>query len=309
MPPEVASVNVSRTKGTPKQPVDRIELDDLGVVGDAHAGAWHRQVSLLSRESIDRFVERTGRAVAPGEFAENVTTGGLDLARVAVLDRLQLGGAEIEISQIGKKCHGDSCAIFREVGACVMPTEGLFARVIRPGAVRSGDSIEHRPRPLGILVITLSDRAVAGQYADRSGPRAVEILREHFAPLRWHPQIETALLDDDPGRLRERLLAATSAGCDLVFTLGGTGLGPRDSAPDVIAALADRTIPGIMEHIRATYGGTNPRARLSRSMAALAGTTQIYALPGSPRAVAEYLAEILATWEHAFFMIQGLDVH
>jgi len=309
VPCEVVSVNVSREKGTPKQPVERIELDERGVVGDAHAGNWHRQVSLLSREAIDRFAAEHGRAVGDGEFAENVTTRGLDLETVAVLDRVALGQAEVEITQIGKACHGEACAIFREVGACVMPKVGLFARVTQPGAATAGDAIEHRPRPLRILLLTLSDRAAAGQYADRTGPAAEEILREHFEPLRWHERIERAILPDEADLLRARLMEAVSGGVDLVFTLGSTGLGPRDIAPEAVAAVGQKTIPGIVESIRAKFGAANPRALLSRSLAVVAGRTQIYALPGSPRAAAEYIPEILRTWEHAFFMIHGLDVH
>ena len=309
MRPEVVSVNISPAKGTPKQPVGRAVLDGSGVVSDAHAGPWHRQVSLLSVELIDAFGRTHGRTIAPGEFAENITTAGLDLRGVAIRDRLIVGEAEVEITQIGKACHGDDCAIFRQVGKCLMPTDGLFARVVRGGPVRPGDAIEHRLTPLRILVVTLSDRASAGEYADRSGPRAEELLAEHFAGLRWHPRVERTILPDEAERLRQVLLAARDAGVDLVFTLGSTGLGPRDIAPEVVAGVCEKTVPGVMEHIRAKYGADNPRARLSRSVAGVAGRMQVYALPGSPRAVGDYLAEILPVWEHAFFMIHGLDVH
>ena len=160
---EVVSVNVSVEKGTPKRPVERVVVDESGLVGDAHAGAWHRQVSLLSQESVDRFSLQAGRPIAPGEFAENLTISGLDLAQVALLDRFRLGAAELEVTQIGKVCHGDACAIFREVGACVMPKEGIFCRVLRGGTVRPGDRLDYLPRPLQCRVITLSDRARAGE--------------------------------------------------------------------------------------------------------------------------------------------------
>ena len=305
----VVSVNVSEQKGTVKHPIDEITIGPTGVVDDAHAGLWHRQVSLLSQERIDAFVAATGRRVEPGEFAENITVVGLDLARAAVLDRFTIGRVELEVSQIGKECHGDQCAIFREVGKCIMPTEGLFGRVIEGGTVRPGDKIGLAERPLRILLITLSDRAAAGQYTDRSGPRAREVLEQFLAPKRWHEHIETVLLPDDADELRRRLTGAVDDGVDVIFTLGGTGVGPRDTAPETVLSVCDKTIPGIMEHIRVKFGAQHPSALLSRSVAALAGATQIYALPGSVRAVEEYLEEILKTLEHALFMVHGLDVH
>ncbi|MBW1873271.1 MAG: MOSC domain-containing protein, partial [Deltaproteobacteria bacterium] len=118
---EVFSVNISKEKGTIKQPVDSIDLDLDGIVSDAHAGPWHRQVSLLSQESIQHFSEEIGRKIEPGEFAENITMQGIDLSQASLLDRFRIGPVELQLTQIGKKCHGDACAIFREVGKCVMP--------------------------------------------------------------------------------------------------------------------------------------------------------------------------------------------
>ena len=156
---EILSVNLSREKGTVKIPVPEAVLNGWGIAGDAHAGSWHRQVSLLSEESIREFEKTAGRKIRPGEFAENLTVRGLDPAEAGFLDRIRIGGAELEITQFGKKCHGDACAVFREVGACVMPREGLFCRVIRGGAVRPGMEAELIPRPLRVLGFTSRDRA------------------------------------------------------------------------------------------------------------------------------------------------------
>ena len=306
---EVISVNVSKVKGTIKTPVETIEIDERGVVGDAHAGKWHRQVSLLSAESIDAFVKQSGRETVPGEFAENLTLRGLDLGAAGVLDRFHIGPVELELTQIGKECHGRACEIFQEVGQCVMPIEGVFCRAIRGGTVTPGDVIEHVARPLRVLVITLSDRASAGEYADRSGPKAVELLEQFFGPARWHEQIEALLLPDEPDRLDQALRQAVADGVDLVLTLGSTGVGPRDVAPDVVSAVCEKMLPGIMEHLRAKFGADKPAARLSRGIAGVAGTTQIYTLPGSVRAVSETLPEILETVEHVLFTLHGLDRH
>ncbi len=306
----ILSINVSRVKGTAKRPVPEADLDEYGVVGDAHAGTGHRQVSLLSRESIERFSASTGRCYGWGDFAENVTTEGLDLSRVGIRDRLLVGVAELEVTQVGKACHGGECAIFRSVGRCVMPQEGVFARVIRGGHVRPGDPMEHRPVPLRIDVVTLSDRACRGEYEDRSGTAIADQLAAYFSGSRWKLQVRRRVLPDDPQALRQVLTEARlSPGTDILFTTGGTGLGARDITPDVVLSMLDKTLPGIMEFIRVKSGETFPAALLSRGVAGVMGTCLVYTLPGSVRAVHEYLHVILPTLEHSLFMLWGLDVH
>lgn len=134
----IVSVNISAAKGTVKTPVDRIELrPGHGITGDAHAGPWHRQVSLLAHESITR-MQAAGHEVKPGDFAENITTMGVTLPDLPVGARLFIAACELEITQIGKECHS-GCAIFKTVGACVMPGEGVFARVIKGGWIHAQD--------------------------------------------------------------------------------------------------------------------------------------------------------------------------
>ena len=306
---EVVSVNISRQKGTVKEPVDAIAIDANGIVGDAHAGAWHRQVSLLSQESIDRFSEEMGRKMRPGEFAENMAVRGLDFSEAAVLDRFRFGEVELEVTQIGKKCHGDGCEIFKQVSRCVMPKEGLFTRVISGGRIAPGDRGEYNPRALRFLILTLSDRAAAGEYEDRSGPQITELLNNWLLEKRWHARVENKILPDDADNLLQNLLAAVTDGVDVVVTTGGTGVGPRDITPETVTAVCEKLIPGVMEHIRIKFGAAKSNALLSRSVAGVSGKTQIYALPGSVRAVSEYMGEILKTLEHLIFMLHGLDVH
>ena len=140
METKVLSVNISEKKGTIKKPVDYIELNEKGVDRDAHAGKWHRQVSLLARESIDKSSRAINREIKFGEFAENITTEGIVLYETKPGDRFVIGETELEVTQIGKKCHS-GCEIFKQVGNCVMPKEGIFAKVIRFGRIKSGDSI------------------------------------------------------------------------------------------------------------------------------------------------------------------------
>ncbi len=306
---EVVSVNISTEKGTIKTPLDSVRLDDNGIVGDAHAGSWHRQVTLLAAEDIEAFSKINDREIKVGEFAENITTKNIDLSKVGVLDEFQIGDVKLQVTQIGKKCHGDGCAIFKQVGKCVMPDKGIFCKVLQGGAIRPSESIEFIPYTLNILIITLSDRASAGAYTDRSGPKAKEILGEFFGDKRWHVSIDNQLMPDDPGQLKASLAGAINSDIDVIFTLGGTGIGPRDIAPEIVTEVCKKLIPGIMENIRVKYGSKKPSVLLSRSVAGVNGKTQLYALPGSVRAVTEYLDEILKTLEHSIYMIHGLDVH
>ena len=306
---KVVSVNISEKKGTIKKPVSSIVLDEKGIVGDAHAGKWHRQVSLLGRDSITTFEESANRSILPGEFAENIITEGIDLTAAHVLDRFTIGEVVLEMTQLGKKCHGDSCAIFREVGSCIMPKEGIFCRVVHGGEIKSGDAVVYTPSTLNVKIITLSDRAANGEYTDRSGPQIETDLAAHFNNRPWNFQCERALIPDDAAALKRIVEEAVGEGIDILFTTGGTGIGPRDITPDTILPMLEKTLPGIMEYIRVKYGETIPSALLSRSVAGLIGQTQIYTLPGSVKAVKEYTAEILRTLEHTLLMLHGIDAH
>jgi MOSC domain-containing protein YiiM len=138
---QIVSVNVSQAKGEKKTPVPSARVTrEHGIESDAHAGAWHRQISLLALESI-RKMQAQGLEVGPGDFAENVTTEGIDLVSLPVGSRLHLGRrVRVEVTQIGKECH-TRCAIYHQAGDCVMPKEGIFVRVLAAGEIRPGDTI------------------------------------------------------------------------------------------------------------------------------------------------------------------------
>ena len=138
----IRAVCISEKKGEQKHPVESIELrPHHGIVGDAHAGDWHRQVSLLAQESVDVLQAKISIPLRPGAFAENVLCEGLKLAALPVGTRLKIGSALCEVTQIGKECHAD-CAIRRQAGDCVMPREGIFAVVLEEGAAKPGDRVE-----------------------------------------------------------------------------------------------------------------------------------------------------------------------
>ncbi|ERK29021.1 MOSC domain-containing protein [Clostridium intestinale] len=137
----VVAICTSVKKGTKKKEVKEIELvEDFGLKGDSHGGKWHRQVSLLAKEEIDSFNKKGGKVVY-GDFGENLVTEGIDLASLSVGDKVIIGDALIEITQLGKKCH-DKCEIFYSVGECIMPTKGIFGKVLKGGAISLGEKIE-----------------------------------------------------------------------------------------------------------------------------------------------------------------------
>ena len=137
----VKAVCISENKGERKKPVEFVELrENHGIVGDAHAGDWHRQVSLLAEESIDK-MRALGLDVTAGDFAENITTSGIELVTLPIGSRLQIGETLLEVTQIGKECH-TRCAIFYQAGDCVMPKEGIFVKVVTGGTVKPGDEIQ-----------------------------------------------------------------------------------------------------------------------------------------------------------------------
>jgi len=138
----IKAISISKDRGTKKYNVPYARLKaGFGIEGDAHAGNWHRQVSLLGEESIAKMREK-GAAVTEGDFAENITTEGIDLQSLKIGSKLRLGPtAEVEITQFGKQCHS-GCSIFLQIGDCIMPREGVFAKVIKGGKVKPGDTIE-----------------------------------------------------------------------------------------------------------------------------------------------------------------------
>lgn len=306
---KIVSVNISEQKGTIKKAVSGVvEISSHGIAGDAHSGSWHRQISLLSRERIEEFSAQIGRRINFGEFAENITTEGIDLRTVTLFDRFVIGSVVLEVTQLGKKCHGDNCAIFREIGRCVMPHEGIFCRVLHSGSIECGDEIKYVDVPLKISVITASDRASRGEYEDKSGPEVIKHIESFFSDKPWELAFRKMIVPDEHDQLENAIRESVKCS-DVVFITGGTGIGPRDITPDVVEKIIDKEIPGIMDYIRNKYGSDIPSALISRSIAGVAKSTLVYAIPGSVKAVREYTYEILKTLEHSIFMLRGIDSH
>jgi molybdenum cofactor synthesis domain-containing protein len=165
------------------------------------------------------------------------------------------------------------------------------------------------PDPIRFLVITLSDRASRGDYEDLSGPAVTANIREFFTAKAVAIEIENCIIPDDPEQLKARIQSSKETGIHVIFTTGGTGIGPRDFTPDVVRPMLNKELPGIMEMIRVKYGTIKPAALLSRSIAGVSGQTLIYCIPGSRKAVAEYCSEILPTVIHSIKMILGIEDH
>ena len=302
---KLLAICTSPRRGTVKTPVESAVLTpEWGIETDAHGGSWHRQVSLLSAEKIEQFRKKLW--VEYGAFGENLVVEGFDLRTLPVPSRLAVGGAVLELTQIGKECHND-CAIRQKTGDCIMPREGVFARVVQGGIIRVGDPVTLLPPPeelpLRAAVITLSDKGSQGKREDKSGPLAARMLTE--AGYRVE---ETLLLPDDAAALRAQLLRlADGRQVNLVLTTGGTGFSPRDVTPEATLAVADRNAPGIAEALRYHSLSITPRGMLSRGVSVLRGKTLIVNLPGSPKAVGEDLEYLLPVLEHGLRIAAGLD--
>jgi molybdenum cofactor synthesis domain-containing protein len=305
---EILSVNISEKKGIIKSPVKEVELNKNGIVGDAHAGHWHRQISLLAQESISNAEEQASTAFPPGTFAENFTTRGIALHKTAPLDRFVNNQVVLEVSQIGKKCHS-TCAIGKQIGNCIMPLEGIFCKVIQTGKVKPGTRFIYVPYQLKAEIITLSDRASQGVYKDLSGPKVFQLLSAQLKKKHRHFTINTTVLPDDKTGLKNKLQDCIDQNVDIIITTGGTGIGTKDITPEVVKPMLDKEITGIMELVRVKYGMKNPNAVLSRSLAGVTGKTLVYVLPGSVKGVTEYMAEIMPTLEHSLRMLHGIDAH
>lgn len=300
----VLAVCTSAEKGVQKRDVHCAHFTpEWGIDGDAHAGKWHRQVSLLSADKIEAFRAK-GAEVVYGDFGENLVVSGFDFRSLPVGTLLRCGEVLLEMTQIGKECHSH-CAIYKTMGDCIMPREGVFARVLEGGTITVGDemSIVERtsPLPYQAAVITLSDKGAAGEREDKSGPAIVEELEAH-----GYEVVEKLLLADGVGPLKAQLIRlCDQRQLDLILTTGGTGFTPRDQTPEATLAVADRTAPGIAEAIRADSMKYTKRAMFSRGVSVIRGKTLIINLPGSPKAVHESMEVFLDELPHALDMLRN----
>lgn len=301
---KVLAVCTSAVRGVQKENQGAaLFIAGYGLDGDAHAGDWHRQVSLLSADEIAAFNAR-GAAVEPGAFGENLIVEGIDFRTLPVGTLLRCGDVLLEVTQIGKACH-HHCTIFHKMGDCIMPREGIFARVLEGGRIAAGDEMAIVPRetplPLQAAVITLSDRCAAGERQDESGPAVAERLQQA-----GYTVIEQLILPDGrEGLTKELIRLADQRQPDLILTTGGTGFAPRDLTPEATLDAAERLAPGIAEAMRAASLRITPRAMLTRAVSVIRRRTLIINLPGSPKACMECMDVFLDQLPHAHALLRG----
>lgn len=302
----IRGICISTERGTVKSPVSKARfIENYGIENDAHAGNWHRQVSLLSYEKIEEF-KSEGAKIDAGSFGENIIVEGFDLSKIPVGSRLQSGEVILEITQIGKECHSH-CQIYKAMGDCIMPREGIFAKVVNGGELETGDEIELLPfdnrRALTAAVITLSDKGYAGEREDISG----KILAEELIKAGYEV-VETLILPDDQQMISDNLIRLSdSRQVNLIMTTGGTGFSLRDCTPEATLAVATRNAPGIAEAIRAESMKITKRAMLSREASVIRNRTLIVNFPGSPKAVKECIDVVIDQLEHGIKILLGRD--
>ena len=300
----IQAICISEVRGVQKHAIPEADLTpEWGIVGDAHGGNWHRQVSLLGLEKIEAFRAK-GADVAYGAFGENLVVDGFDFRTLPVGTLLAVGDVLLQMTQIGKECH-NHCAIYKAVGDCIMPREGVFAKVLHGGHIKVGDEMKLIPRaeplPWQAAVITLSDKGARGEREDKSGPAIVQRLEAE-----GYEVVEQILLADDAAALKTTLTRlADQRQLDLILTTGGTGFGPRDVTPEATMAVATRLAPGIAEAIRAASLAITPRAMLSRAVSVIRGKTLIVNLPGSEKAARENFEAILPALGHGLEMLRS----
>jgi molybdenum cofactor synthesis domain-containing protein len=301
-------VCISAKKGIAKHEVPCISvLVEHGVEGDAHAGDWHRQISLLAHSDIE-FMRAKGLNLKPGAFGENLVIDGLDCDEVGIGSQLRIGPVLLELTQIGKVCH-THCAIYYSTGDCIMPRTGLFAHVIEGGELHPSMLVQlvHKiaRSTIQAAVVTVSDRCAAGTTRDTAGPAVAEMLsKELNARIAW-----TQVVPDEPDQIAAVLKDLCDRRVDLVFTVGGTGISPRDVTPEATRTVIDRELPGLAEAMRAASAQLTPNALLSRAIAGVRRETLVMNLPGSPNAATENLSAILPVLPHAVKMLRGQTAH
>ncbi|MGD1818970.1 MAG: molybdenum cofactor synthesis domain-containing protein [Pleomorphochaeta sp.] len=298
---KVSAVCMSEKKGTVKTNFNSCELiEGWGVKNDAHGGTWHRQVSLLSKHEIDEF-NKKGANVEFGAFGENIVVDSFDLKTLPVGTIIEVGdSAVLRVTQIGKECH-TGCEIALRMGQCIMPKNGIFARVLKGGIIKTGDEIRifegHR-----VAIITLSDEASIGQRVDTSSQVIEKIVNK-----KGYDVVSKTILADEISPL-EKLLTeiCDTRKADLILTTGGTGFSPRDTTPEATKSVIERDAPGISEAIRYQTMKYTNRAMLSRGVSGIRKNTLIVNLSGSPVAVEEQLNSVIDPLKHGIDILCGL---
>ncbi len=303
----IEAICISEKKGERKMPLEGATfVANHGIDGDAHAGPWHRQVSLLAAGDVAIMRDKGLPDLKAGDFAENLVLQGVNLNALGLGSRLRMGAtAELIITQIGKACHS-RCAIYEQTGDCIMPRQGLFARVTRGGTVRAGDAVtvlETVSRDIfQCVVLTASDRCARGETEDTAGPAVVARLQNEIAAHVY----DTKILSDERDGIADQLRHYSDGhSIDLIVVVGGTGFTPRDVTPEAARDVIERLTPGLDEAMRRASAEKTPNAMLSRAVSGIRRSTLILTLPGSRSGAIENLEAVLPALEHGLLKLRG----
>lgn len=301
---KLLGICISEKKGTQKHEVESARLiPNYGIENDAHAGKWHRQVSLLNFEKIEEFRAK-GVDVSFGAFGENLIIDEFDFRSLPVGTRFKIGDVLLELTQIGKECHSH-CAIYHAVGDCIMPREGVFTEVLIGGDIKVGDEVVMIPpeegRAFTAAIITVSDKGAVGKRVDESGPLIESMLKDAGYDVK-----ETLIIPDEKSQISQSLIRLSDQRqINLILTTGGTGFSPRDVTPEATVAVCERMADGISEAIRMNSMQYTKRAMLSRAKSGIRGKSLIVNLPGSPKAVKETLEFLIPNVKHGIEILTG----
>ncbi len=297
------SVNLGKIRGVPKHPIEEgILIPEWGLKGDAHGGNWNRQISLFPVETLALVPRNVRELFEENAYSENLTLEGIPPERLRPGTILEIGGAQIEILEIGKLSFEPP-----ESGRpYIVSREGRFGRVLKGGRVKSGDLVkivkEGKPASGAprLVLITLSDKGAQGEREDISG----KFLTWYATRLGANILFST-IIPDEKQLIKETLLRGIDEGADLILTTGGTGLAPRDVTPEATLEVIDHQVPGFAEAMRMESLKKTPHAMVSRAVSGIAGRTLIINLPGSPKAVAECMEVIFPALKHAIEKLRG----
>jgi molybdenum cofactor biosynthesis protein B len=304
---KVLSINISEKKGEIKIPIKQGEfIKDFGLKEDSHAAAWHRQVSLLAKESIDYMRDKSRNVELNfGDFAENITTEGVTLHKLPVGTILEIGEVVLKVSQIGKECH-HGCKIMEKTGSCIMPTQGIFATVEQGGIIKEGDEINIKvpaKDKFSYAIIIVSDKGSQGLRQDGCKQKIVNVLDKEYV----YEMVDYVIVPDEIEDIKAAIKKNIDNNTSLILTSGGTGFAKRDVTPEATLELIQRQTYGISEYIRAKSLEKTNRAILSRAVSGIANNSLIINLPGSPIAVEESLNFIIDPLKHGLEILLAKD--
>ncbi len=303
---KVLAVCTSEKKGLQKHDVHSAHFEtEWGIDGDAHAGKWHRQISLLSADKIEAFNQK-GANVIPGAFGENLVVDGFDFRALPVGTLLRCGDVLLEMTQIGKECHSH-CEIYKKMGDCIMPREGVFARVLEPGTITVGDEMVIVPReghfPWQAAVISLSANSDSKCDNDLGTAISNRLTKSGYTVL------EDLVVPKDARVLKQQIIRlCDQRQLDLILTTGGISCSKDDFTPEATLAVADKNVPGISEAIRSAAVQVCDKAMISHSASVIRGKTLIINLPDNLQACMDTMDVFMDTIPQAMAQLRGEEL-